>query len=129
MGVGVPGVVEMTTESVVHAPSIGWNAGPFRRFLAEQIPYRIFLDNGVKAMTQAELLIGSGRGFRHIVVLLMGTGVVRGIVINGALYRGASNSAGEWGHTRLSLDGPLCRGGNRGCLAGYVGSSVIIDLL
>ncbi len=99
IGVGVPGVVEMTTESVVHAPSVGWNAVPFRRFLEEQIPYRIFLDNGVKAMTQAELLIGSGRGFRHIVVVLMGTGVGAGIVINGALYRGASNSAGEWGHT------------------------------
>lgn len=129
IGVGVPGVVEMTTESVVHAPGIGWNAVPFRRFLEEQIPYRIFLDNGVKAMTQAELLIGSGRGFRHIIVVLMGTGVGAGIVINGALYRGASNSAGEWGHTRLSLDGPLCRCGNRGCLEAYVGSSRILDRL
>lgn len=129
IGVGVPGVVQMTTESVVHAPGIGWKAVPFRRLLEEQVPYRIFLDNGVKAMTQAELLIGAGRGYQHFVVILMGTGVGAGIVVNGVLYRGASNSAGEWGHSRLSLDGPLCRCGNRGCLEAYIGSSRILDRL
>ncbi len=129
IGVGVPGVIQMTTESVVHAPGIGWKAVPFRRLLEEQVPYRIFLDNGVKAMTQAELLIGAGRGYQHFVVVLMGTGVGAGIVVNGMLYRGASNSAGEWGHSRLSLDGPLCRCGNRGCLEAYIGSSRILDRL
>src|SRR6266566_1747393 len=129
IGVGVPGIVEMTTESVVHAPSIGWKAVPFRRLLEEQIPYRLLLDNGVKAMTQAELLIGAGRGYQHFVVVLMGTGIGAGIVANGVLYRGASNSAGEWGHTRLSLDGPLCRCGNRGCLEAYIGSSRILERL
>jgi predicted NBD/HSP70 family sugar kinase len=129
IGVGVPGVIQMTTEPVVHAPSIGWKAVPFHHLLEEQVPYRIFLDNGVKAMTQAELLIGAGRGYQHFVVVLMGTGVGAGIVVNGALYRGASNSAGEWGHSRLSLDGPLCRCGNRGCLEAYIGSSRILDRL
>jgi predicted NBD/HSP70 family sugar kinase len=129
IGVGVPGVVQMTTESVVHAPGIGWKAVPFRRLLEDQVPYRIFLDNGVKAMTQAELLIGAGRGYQHFVVVLMGTGVGAGIVVNGVLYRGASNSAGEWGHSRISLDGPLCRCGNRGCLEAYIGSSRILDRL
>jgi predicted NBD/HSP70 family sugar kinase len=129
IGVGVPGVVQMTTELVVHAPGIGWKAVPFRRLLEEQIPYRIFLDNGVKAMTQAELLIGAGRGYQHFVVVLMGTGVGAGIVVNGMLYRGASNSAGEWGHSRISLDGPLCRCGNQGCLEAYIGSSRILDRL
>jgi len=129
IGIGVPGVVEMTTEPVVHAPSIDWKAVPFLRLLEEQVPYRIFLDNGVKAMTQAELLIGAGRGYQHFVVVLMGTGVGAGIVVNGVLYRGASNSAGEWGHSRLSLDGPLCRCGNRGCLEAYIGSSRILDRL
>jgi predicted NBD/HSP70 family sugar kinase len=80
-------------------------------------------------MTQAELLIGAGRGYQHFVVVLMGTGVGAGIVVNGVLYRGASNSAGEWGHSRLSLDGPLCRCGNRGCLEAYIGSSRILDRL
>jgi predicted NBD/HSP70 family sugar kinase len=129
IGVGVPGVIQMTTEQVVHASSIGWKAVPFHHLLEEQVPYRIFLDNGVKAMTQAELLIGAGRGYQHFVVVLMGTGVGAGIVVNGVLYRGASNSAGEWGHSRLSLDGPLCRCGNRGCLEAYIGSSRILDRL
>jgi predicted NBD/HSP70 family sugar kinase len=129
IGVGVPGVIQMTTEQVVHASGIGWKAVPFHHLLEEQVPYRIFLDNGVKAMTQAELLIGAGRGYQHFVVVLMGTGVGAGIVVNGVLYRGASNSAGEWGHSRLSLDGPLCRCGNRGCLEAYIGSSRILDRL
>jgi hypothetical protein len=87
IGLGVPGVIQMTTESVVHAPGIGWKAVPFHRLLEERVPYRIFLDNGVKAMTQAELLIGAGRGYQHFVVVLMGTGVGAGIVVNGALQQ------------------------------------------
>jgi len=62
-------------------------------------------------------------------VLLIGTGVGSGIIANGALYRGVTNSAGEWGHTTLELPGRPCRCGSHGCLEAYVGAPGIIARL
>ena len=59
----------------------------------------IFVENGAKALGQAEMWLGAGRGARHAIVTLWGTGVGAAIFTDGTLYRGATSSAGEWGHT------------------------------
>lgn len=70
---------------------------------------------------------GAGRGARHAVVALIGSGVGAGVVADGAIYRGARSSAGEWGHTSLVHGGRTCRCGARGCLEAYVGAEAILD--
>jgi predicted NBD/HSP70 family sugar kinase len=60
------------------------------------------------------------------VVVNLGTGVGAGLVLGGGLHRGVSNSAGEWGHTTIVLDGRLCRCGKHGCVEAYVGASGIM---
>jgi predicted NBD/HSP70 family sugar kinase len=97
--------------------------------LRERINLPIVLDNGAKAMAQAELWFGAGRGADDLAVLLIGTGIGAGIITQGALYRGATNGAGEWGHTTLALDGRPCRCGSRGCLEAYAGAAGIIASL
>jgi glucokinase-like ROK family protein len=129
MGVGVPGVVERAGGVLVHAPSWGWRAVPLMVMLRERINLPIVLDNGAKAMAQAELWFGAGRGADDLAVLLIGTGIGAGIITQGALYRGATNGAGEWGHTTLALDGRPCRCGSRGCLEAYAGAAGIIASL
>ncbi len=129
VGVGVPGVVERGGRVLVHAPSWGWRAVPLMALLDEQITPPIALDNGAKAMAQAELWFGAGRGVDDFAVLLIGTGIGAGIITQGALYRGATNGAGEWGHTTLALDGRLCRCGSHGCLEAYAGAAGIITSL
>ena len=57
----------------------------------------------------------------------LGTGVGAGIIANGSLYRGITNSAGEWGHTTIQLDGKKCRCGSLGCLESYIGAPGIIQ--
>ncbi len=129
IGIGVPGVVERAGGAggvLVHAPSWGWQAVPLMAMLDEQITLPIALDNGAKAMAQAELWFGAGRGVDDLAVLLIGTGIGAGIITQGALYRGATNGAGEWGHTTLALDGRLCRCGSRGCLEAYAGAPGIM---
>ncbi len=128
-GVGVPGMVERGGRVLVHAPSWGWRAVPLMALLDEQITPPIALDNGAKAMAQAELWFGAGRGVDDFAVLLIGTGIGAGIITQGALYRGAANGAGEWGHTTLALDGRLCRCGSHGCLEAYAGAAGIITSL
>jgi len=129
IGIGVPGVVERAGSVLVHAPSWGWRAVPLMAMLDEQITLPIALDNGAKAMAQAELWFGAGRGVDDLAVLLIGTGIGAGVITQGALYRGATNGAGEWGHITLALDGRLCRCGSHGCLEAYAGAAGIMASL
>lgn len=129
IGVGVGGVVDFTDQASVSLPSWGWRTVPLGNLLQERLDMPIYLDNAAKALTLAESLFGAGQGIEHLAVLLVGTGIGAGIIAHGTLYRGAINSAGEWGHTCLELAGRLCRCGSRGCLEAYVGAPGIIERL
>ncbi|MEA4943722.1 MAG: ROK family protein [Propionicimonas sp.] len=127
LGLGVPGVVEhpATPAAVVHADVIGWSSAAFG-WLESALSIPVLVDNGAKTTTQAEHWYGSARGAEHAIVALVGDGVGAGIITNGRLYRGASSGAGEWGHTKISLDGPPCRCGSRGCVESIVGASAVL---
>ncbi len=140
LGVGVPGTVEQPasvlpgprraeqTGALVYAPTIGWRAVPFERLLRDHgLALPLFLDNGAKTQGQAEMWFGAGRGARHAVIALVGSGVGAAVVTDGNTYRGVSSSAGEWGHTTIVYGGRPCRCGSRGCLEAYVGAEGIID--
>jgi predicted NBD/HSP70 family sugar kinase len=126
VGVGVPGVVERTPEAVVHSQTIGWDAVPLERMLREGTDLPLFIENGATALGQAEMWFGAGRGCRDAVVALIGSGVGACVVTDGTPYRGATGSAGEWGHTTAQVGGARCRCGGRGCLEAYVGAGAVI---
>jgi predicted NBD/HSP70 family sugar kinase len=121
-GVGVPGVVD---QGVVYSQVTGWDAVPLGDVLAGGTSVPVFVENGAKTVGQAEMWFGAGRGARHAVIILIGTGVGAAVVMDGHSYRGANSNAGEWGHTTLVYDGDLCRCGARGCLEAYVGAESI----
>ncbi|MGC4782561.1 ROK family protein [Micromonospora zamorensis] len=127
VGIGVSGVVEQGAEAVVHAQALGWDRVPLERLIGAGTNLPLHIDNGAKTLGQAEMWFGAGRGARHAVFALVGSGVGASVVTNGATYRGASSSAGEWGHTTLVYGGRACRCGARGCLEAYVGAEAIID--
>jgi len=135
LGLGVPGIVEYpaplaggggSEEPLVHAKVLGWDSITFAG-LADRLGFPVFLDNGAKTTTQAEAWYGSARGVEHAIVVLIGDGAGAGIITNGRLYRGSSSSAGEWGHTKISLDGIRCRCGSRGCVETFVGASAVLE--
>jgi predicted NBD/HSP70 family sugar kinase len=128
VGIGLPGVVEQGRSSLVHAPTIGWRAVALEDMLRERgTTLPLFLENGAKTQGRAEMWFGAGKGVRNAVVVLVGSGVGAAVVTDGSIYRGASSSAGEWGHTTIVYSGRSCRCGSQGCLEAYVGAEAIID--
>ncbi|MFE9425265.1 ROK family transcriptional regulator [Kitasatospora sp. NPDC006697] len=132
VGVGVPGVVEQGGAAdgsgvVVHGPTVGWSAVPLGRLLRAGTALPLHVDNGAKTLGQAEMWFGAGRGARHAVVALFGSGVGACVIADGARFRGATSSAGEWGHTKVHVGGRLCRCGSRGCLEAYIGAEALVE--
>ncbi|MFF3848929.1 ROK family protein [Streptomyces sp. NPDC002328] len=129
VGVSVPGQVDRATGISEYAPNWDWHDVPLLDLLSEHIAYPLYLDNPLRACAVAELWFGAARGHGDAVVVNLGTGVGAGLVLGGGLHRGVSNSAGEWGHTTLVLDGRLCHCGNHGCVETYVGAPGIMQNL
>ena len=129
VGVSVPGQVDPDGGVSVFAPNWDWHDVPLRDQLAAELHLPLYLDNPLRAGVVAELWFGAGRGRDDVAVLTLGTGVGAGLAFHGMLYRGATNSAGEWGHTTLVMDGRLCRCGSRGCVEAYVGAPGIMAQL
>jgi glucokinase-like ROK family protein len=129
VGVGMPGLVDPATGVSIFAPNWGWHNVRLAALLEARLGLTTYLDNGAKAMALAEMWFGAGRGTDSLAMLVIGTGVGSGIIANGSLYRGATNSAGEWGHTVLELQGRPCRCGSQGCLEAYIGAPGIIARL
>ncbi|HZR40638.1 MAG TPA: ROK family transcriptional regulator [Ktedonobacteraceae bacterium] len=127
IGIGVGGLVEQAEQVYAYLPDWGWHSVPLAALLEKRLHIPVYLDNAAKAMAQAESLFGAGQEYEHSAVLLVGIGIGAGIIVDGSLYRGAGNSAGEWGHTTIELDGRLCRCGSYGCLEAYAGAPGIIN--
>lgn len=126
VGVAVPGVVEHDPDGSVHAPGIGWKVVPVARLLRERVDLPLFVENGAKTLGQAEMWLGAGRGARHAVVVLWGTGVGAAVFADGRLFQGSASSAGEWGHTNIAVGGRPCRCGAHGCLEAYIGAGAVL---
>lgn len=128
IGIGVPGTVEQGETVRVHAQAIGWDGIAVADLLGDSgITAPLFVENGAKTQGQAEMWFGAGRGARHAVIALIGSGVGATVITDGTTYRGATSSAGEWGHTTLVFGGRGCRCGAHGCLEAYVGAEGILD--
>lgn len=90
---------------------------PLKEALSALLGLPVLVDNDANAQTLGEYRYGAGRGVRNLVFMTVSTGVGGGIVIDGKLYRGATGTAGEFGHMIVEASGPaLCTCGNRGCL-------------
>ena len=104
-------------EGVVHfAPNLGWREVPLKKILTERLQTNVFIDNDANLAALGEHVYGAGRGTAHMVYLTVSTGVGGGLILDGHLYHGVGDGAGELGHMQLLPDGPLCNCGVRGCL-------------
>jgi predicted NBD/HSP70 family sugar kinase len=127
IGLGVPGVVDVQADGVVDSPVLGWRGLPLGARLQDRFGVPVLVDNDVNTLAVAERLYGRGRDVEHFVTVTIGRGVGLGIVVGGEVYRGAHGGAGEFGHTRVVDDGPLCHCGKRGCLEALVSDAALVD--
>lgn len=120
VGISLPGLIHGPSGVAVVVPHWQWHSVQLDH-LRERIGLPLVIENPLKAMVNAELWLGRGRSASSLATINLGTGVGAGIVLEGRVLRGATNSAGEWGHSLLMLDGRLCRCGRRGCVEAYIG--------
>ena len=122
IGLVVPGMVDLAAGRVLHAPTLAWRDVNIRDPLAALIGIPVHIENSAKACALAQLwttrsdVVASGNS----VFVSVSDGVGTGIVVNGELMRGRHNTAGEFGHVPLSIDGPRCSCGATGCWEAYV---------
>jgi glucokinase len=93
---------------------------PLRQLLADRLGLPVALEHDAKAAALGEYHYGAGRGERSMVYVVVGTGVGAAIIVDGELFCGSHNVAGEIGHTTLDPGGPVCSCGNRGCVETYL---------
>ena len=126
VGVGLAGIVDFQKGIVRNATYLGWKNLPIRDLLHEKINAEIYIDNDVNTLTLAEVWFGCGQGIDNFLTVTIGRGVGLGIITNGQFYRGTGGGAGEFGHTLIDPDGPLCDCGKRGCLETLIGDPALL---
>lgn len=128
IGLGLPGPVNRKSGIVHYLPNIpGWKEVNLKKILEKKLKLPVLIDNDAKLMCLAEYRLGVARGFKNALCLTLGTGVGGGIIIEGGLYRGEDNAAGEIGHVPINEKGRKCNCGGRGCLESYIGNNRIIE--
>ena len=83
----------------------------------------VLVENDVRSAAWSEFRFGAGRGAHSLVAVFVGTGVGSGAVLDGRVWHGAGNAAGEVGHTQVVPGGLPCPCGARGCLERYASGS------
>lgn len=121
VGLGLPGPVDPGTGQLLAAPSLPGLVGfPvaefFRRRWSRPGPGWVRAENDAAAAALGEARYGAGRGARVVCYFTVSTGIGGGVVVEGQPFRGATGQAAEFGHLKLSADGPPCSCGDRGCL-------------
>ena len=117
LAVAVPGPIDQKRGVLVNPPNLkGWHNVALAALLSEATGAAVHLENDANLAGLGEFHQGAGKGTRNLVYLTWSTGVGSGLIVEGKLYSGSHGSAGEFGHTILDPDGPLCTCGQRGCL-------------
>ncbi|GAA1116088.1 ROK family transcriptional regulator [Kribbella jejuensis] len=129
VGVGVPGSVDSQASGIVDAPTLGWRAAQVGPILRHAVGTPVLVDNDVNTLAAAERLYGIGREYSSYLVVTIGRGIGCGIVVDGAIYRGANGGAGEIGHIPVwttQAEQPPCTCGSTGCLEAYIGADGLL---
>lgn len=127
VGVSAAGFVSSDRKTMLATPNIAdWNGVDLDSELSRLIGLPVIIENDANAAAWGEAKFGAGRNQDHVMMLTVGTGIGGGVVVNGALYRGAFGTAGEFGHMRVVPDGHLCGCGARGCFEQYASGNALL---
>lgn len=126
VGMGCPGPLSSTLGIVFETPNLpGWNNYPVQKTLEEKLQLPVALSNDANAAAYGEWWVGAGRDVKTMILFTLGTGVGGGLVLDGELYTGPDDTAGELGHIIINFDGPECGCGNHGCIEAYASATAI----
>lgn len=108
IGISCGGPLDAKRGIIMSPPNLpGWDNIHVVDFFEDRFGLPAKLQNDANACAVAEWLFGAGRGYENIIFLTFGTGLGAGLILDGKLYSGSCDSAGEIGHVRLRPDGPV----------------------
>lgn len=108
IGVSCGGPLSSQAGVILGPPNLpGWDDVPIVKLLEAHYGVTVKLQNDANACAVAEWKFGAGKGCRNMVFLTFGTGLGAGLILNGQLYAGTNDNAGEVGHIRLAPSGPV----------------------
>ncbi len=125
VGIGSPGPLDTASGRVLLTPNLGWRDVALRDLVGSALGLPASLDNDANCAILGEWWRGAARGGRVVVGLTIGTGIGGGIVLDGKVFHGASDAAGEIGHASIDPTGRRCKCGNYGCLEAYAAGPAI----
>ncbi|GII26074.1 ROK family protein [Planosporangium mesophilum] len=125
VGVVVPGIVDEASGVAVWSANVGFRDVPLRELVGKRLGVPAALGHDVRAGGLAEARLGAGRGYRHVLVVPIGTGIAAAHVVDGQVFTGAHGAAGELGHIVVRPGGPPCGCGLRGCLEAVASAAAV----
>jgi len=132
IGVSLIGLIDQEEGTILEGENLGWGQNIevgkiFRSKIGTEIP--LYFDNGSRLSALGEIWFGTTHlsGFRDVVFVEVSEGIGTGVIVNGQLYRGFRNGAGEFGHVCVDSTGPKCSCGSHGCLEVFASDVATID--
>ncbi|GAA2148223.1 ROK family glucokinase [Nocardioides koreensis] len=126
VGVGAAGYIDKARAVVLFAPNLAWRNVDLRSDLEKRVDLPVVIENDANAAAWGEFRFGAGHDIDDLLLVTVGTGVGGGLVLDGALYRGAFGVGAEIGHMRVVPDGILCGCGKHGCFEQYASGSALV---
>lgn len=116
IGVAMHGVIDVESGTSLFAPNMNLRNIPIKQELEDTFSYVVKVENDARAMALGEAWFGDSETSKSMMAVNMGRGIGAGMVIDGKLYHGEYDTAGEIGHMTLDIHGKKCQCGNHGCL-------------
>ena len=127
IGVAIAGLVnpkEGTTRPFPYL--VDWGDLSIKNLIEKEFNVESYVENVANVAALAEFNFGNGKGKKNVLYLNIGSGLGMGIILNGALYEGATGTAGEFGHITVDENGPICECGNVGCIEALASTKAVI---
>lgn len=125
VGIAAHGIVDGERGTIVYSPNYGWKNKDIRTDIEKMLDVPAFLDRDVRAMALSESWYGAGKYVEQFISVKIGYGLGMALILNKQQMRGYSDGFGEFGHTKISMDGPKCSCGNVGCIESYCSEKAV----
>ena len=115
IGIGCPGIITSETGVVDYSCNLDWNNVPLANAFTEKLGKPTFVSNDANVAALGEAMFGTGKNYKDVIFVTLGTGVGGGVIIDGKLFEGFESKGAELGHMVIVKDGEPCGCGRRGC--------------
>lgn len=130
IGVAMPGAIDVKNGLLRFAPRMpGWKNVPVRSFLQQRLQPQVRIEHAPNCLALAERWFGEAGRSENVLCINLRDGVGMGILLQGEVFRGSQEMAGEFGHITVDPNGPACACGDHGCIESFCSIPAVTDFI